>query len=260
MKREFFIFFIFFGVNCFSRESIILKRNIFTAPLPPSKIETPSSILKPQSLPPLESLIEISGIVYFPYGISYAIIKNKKTNVEEIYKEKDSVEQAKIVKIEIDKVYFEYDNKIISLKLEYKLPEGGVISLKSDLEEKQKVNIDFSQTPPIIISRNVDFENVMTALVNDKNFIQNLNLIPNVNEEGKIEGFKVFNLPENSIPYQYGLRNGDIIRKVNGTLIDSMATAFNVYNQIKNSNVDVVTVEILRNNRPLFFNYRLNRK
>jgi general secretion pathway protein C len=260
MKRKFLIFLIIFSMNCFSRESIILKRNIFTAPPPPPpKIETPS-ILKPQPLPSLDSLIEILGIVYFPKGNSYVIIKDKKTNTEEIYKEQELVGQAKIIKIEKDKVYFEYDNKTISLNLENKPTETGIIISKDSLslDEKQKVNIISPKIPEKVISMDVDFEKTIGELVNDKNLIQNVNLTPNVNE-GKIEGFKVSNLPENSIPYQYGLRNGDIVKRVNGILIDSMSTAFNVYNQIKNSNVQVVTVEILRDNKPILLTFRLNR-
>jgi len=259
--RKFLIIFIFFLANCFSRESVILKRNIFTAPPPPPpKIET-TSILKPQPLPPLDTLIEILGIVYFPKGNSYAIIKDKKTGIEGIYKEQEMLGQAKIIKIEKDKVYFEYDNKTISLNLENKPSQAGIIISKDEVssDEKQKINIVSPKIPEKVISMDVDFEKTITELINDRNLIQNLNLTPNVNE-GKIDGFKVSNLPENSIPYQYGLRNGDIVRRVNGILIDSIATGFNVYNQIKNSNINVVTVEILRGNQPLLFTFRLNRK
>ena len=261
MRKRFLIYLIFLGINCFSKESIILKRNIFTAPHPAPKIEQ-QTILKPPPLPSLESLIEIIGIVYFPNGNSYVIIKDKKTNTEGIYKQRELVGQAKIIKIEVDKVYFEYDNKTISLNLENKPSEVKVIISKEEIssekkeEEEKKVNIVSSKIPETVISMDVDFERTITQLLNDRNLSQNLNLTPNLNE-GKIDGFKVLNLPENSIPYQYGLRNGDIVRRVNGIPIDSLSTAFNVYNRIKNSKPEIVTVEVLRNNQPILFTFRL---
>ncbi|MCM8784715.1 MAG: hypothetical protein NC827_07445 [Candidatus Omnitrophica bacterium] len=259
MKKGIFVLLFSFNI-LFSKESIILKRNIFTAPLPsPPKIET-TSILKPPPLPSLETLIEILGIVYFPSGCSFVIIKDKKTNTENIYKEGEKIGESKIVKILIDKVIFEYDGKNVSLNLENKSSSTPIIISK---EEGPKVSVlpKLPETPKIpeeVVSMEVDFNNAITNLINDRKLIENLNVIPNVNE-GKVEGFKVLNLPENSLPYQYGLRNGDIVRRVNGTLIDSINTAFRVYNQIKNSNTPVVTIEILRDNKPILLTYRLNR-
>jgi type II secretion system protein C len=261
MRRKFLIFFVFFAVNCISRESVILKRNIFTAPLPPPqpKVDT-TSILKPPPLPSLETLIEIVGIVYFPEGTSFVIIKDKAKNSEDIFKEGEKVRESKIVKILIDKVIFEYDGKNVTLNLENK---SSGVPLVVSKEETSKISISpvVPETPKIpenVVTMDVDFNKTINTLINDRSLIENLNLIPNVNE-GKIEGFRVLNLPESSIPFQYGLRNGDIVRRVNGILIDSISTAFNVYNQIKNSNVQVVTVEILRNNKPILLTYRLNR-
>ncbi|MGC8977424.1 MAG: hypothetical protein ACP5OB_07395 [Candidatus Ratteibacteria bacterium] len=256
---------LIFTLNIYAKEknSIILKKNIFTAPPPPPKIET-QSILKPEPLPSLDTLIEICGIVYFPYGVSFAVIKDKKTNIEEIYKEGDVIGNAKILKIEINKVIFDYDNKKISLNFENKIEQKAFIISKDTIQkneenEKRDENVIVPKFPEKVISMDVNFNETITNLTNDRKLIENVNIIPNVSEGGII-GFKVENLPENSIPYQYGLRNGDIIRRVNGILIDSIATGFNVYNQIKKSNVDIVTVEVIRNNQPLLLTYRLNRK
>lgn len=262
MKKRVFIFLVGSFNILFAKESIILKRNIFTAPPPPpppAKIET-TSILKPPPLPSLETLIEILGIVYFPSGCSFVIIKDKKTNSENIFKEGEKVGESKIVKILMDKVIFEYDGKNISLNLENKSTGTPIIISK---EETSKISVvpklpETPKTPEEVFSMDVDFNKTITSLLNDRGLIEKVNIIPNVNE-GKVDGFRVSNLPENSIPYQYGLRNGDIVRRVNGILIDSISTAFNVYNQIKNSNTQIVTIEILRDNKPILLTYRLNR-
>ncbi|MCS7180385.1 MAG: hypothetical protein NZ891_03435 [bacterium] len=262
MRWTKFIFLLVVLNTVFGRESIILKRNIFTAPLPPPptpKTE-PTNILKPPPLPSLETIIEITGIIYFPQGNSFAIIKDKKTNNENIYKEEEKVGESKIIKILKDKVIFEYDGKNISLNLENKSTNTPLVISK---EETSKVVISSPKVenpnfPEEVISMNVDFNKTVNSLINDQKLIENLNLLPNV-KEGRVEGFKISNLPENSLLYQYGLRNGDIIRRVNGILIDSVATGLKVYTQIKNSNTDIVTIEVLRENRPILLTYRLRR-
>lgn len=261
MKKGIFVLIVSLNI-LFSKESIILKRNIFTAPLPPPpspKIET-TSILKPAPLPALETLIEISGIAYFPSGCSFVIIKDKKTNIENIYKEGEKVGESKIIKILKDKVVFEYDGKSISLNLENKSSSTSLVISK---EEGPKVTIspklpEAPKVPEELLSFDVDFNNTISALITDRKLMENLSVTPNV-IEGKVEGFKVSNLPEDSLPYKYGLRNGDIVKRVNGVIIDSINTAFKVYNQIRNSNTQIVTVEILRDNKPILLTYRLNR-
>jgi len=259
--KKVLIFIGCFYIIGFSKESVILKRNIFTKPLPPSPPKQVPSILKPAPLPSLDSLIEIVGIAYFPDNNSLVIIKDKRTGNETLCKEGDIIYDAKIIKISKEKVYFEYDNKQVYLNLENKAGEGGFIVSKELIssDDKNKINVVSQKIPEEVISMDVDFEKTITELINDKNLIQNLNLTPNINE-GKIDGFKVSNLPENSVPYQYGLRNGDIVRRVNGILVDSIATGFSIYNQIKNSNTNIVTVEVLRDNKPLLLTFRLNRQ
>ncbi|MCM8804968.1 MAG: hypothetical protein NC833_06910, partial [Candidatus Omnitrophica bacterium] len=168
------------------KNSIILKRNIFTSPVP--KVE-PKSILKEEPLPSLDTLIEISGIIYFPLGNSYAVIKEKKTNIEGIYKEGDIVANAKILKIEINKVIFEYENKNISLNLENKFQDIGLVISKENIQEKElkTENIIIPKVPEKVISMDVNFDDTITNFVNDKKLIENVNIIPNV-KEGKIDG------------------------------------------------------------------------
>jgi len=236
--------------------SVILKRNIFTAPQP--KIET-QTILKPPPAPPLDTLIEILGIIYFTEAEedSFVIIKNKRTNTEDMYKVGDNVGQAKILKIEIDRVLFEYDNKTIFLNIESKSFEAPPVSiLRKTPSEIQQQKTETSSSGEII--KNVDFNKIITSLESDRSLIEKVNIIPNISN-GKIEGYRVSNLPEGSIPYQYGLRNGDIIKSVNGIIIDSIGTAFRVYNQIKNSDTGTVTVEIIRDGQILKYTYQLNR-
>ncbi len=245
--------------------SSILKRNVFTEPAP-AKPPVRYSILKPAPLPSLDTLIEIKGIVYSASGESVAILKLKSQNYESIFRTGELVcPNVTIQRIEEKNVIFDYDGKQVILTLQ---ETGQATSVAVTLPAREgttaiKAIVPGSDTPaaapeipaaaePIPVS----VDGVVTEIRKDPHLIENFGVAPNV-QEGRIEGFRVSNVPENSLPYQYGLRSGDIIRRVNGVLIDSLARAFTVYQQILNSNVKSVTVEVLRNNKPVLLTYQL---
>ena len=233
--------------------SIILKRNIFTSHKIP-KVEK-KSILKVPLPPKLETLIERVGIIYFKEAPSYVIIREKRGQKENIYKKGEVVEGAEILGIEKDRVFFKYNGETIAMSLENKVEQTQYVSIdkniKVGVKEEPKVLIPESE-PPLTIN----FSEAINTLKNDKLLLKNVNIAPYV-KKGKVEGFKVSRLPSSSLPYKYGLRNGDVIHRVNGILIDSLSKGFAVYNQIIKSGTKLVTVEILRNGRPVILTYRL---
>ena len=234
--------------------SIILKRNIFTSQPPRIPKVEKKTILKPPPPPPgLDTLIEIVGIFYFKEGPSYVIIRGKRDRKEGIYKEGDRVEGAEIVKIEKDKVIFKYNGETIAISFENKIEPGKYISVKNVevKREPQKVVIPEPKGSFII-----DFGEALHAIKKDKLLLKNINIAPYV-RKGKIEGFRISRIPSNSLPYKYGFRNGDVIRRVNGILIDSLSKGFEVYKQILESGVKLVTVEVLRNGKPILLTYRV---
>ncbi len=244
--------------------SIILKRNIFAEPSPPPEPEVieKKSILKPLPPPSLVSLIDLKGIIYFPDGDSFAVISVKKNNEEVVCKEGEVILDAEIVRVSENEVVFAYNGKEEKIELKKESGQAGFVAvtdtgLSARVEDAKKiVNPAVSDIPEFEKPVTVDFEKTMAELKNDKDLLKNLNVSPNV-QEGKVEGFKINNIPAGSLPYQYGLRNGDVLRRVNGVFIDSMATGFSVYNQIVKDGTDLVTVEVLRNNSPIVLTFRL---
>jgi len=255
------IFVCSFALYC-KDYSIIFKKNIFTPGSQP-ELKKKTSILKPLSPPQLETLIELNGIVYFGENkISFAIIKEKKRKNESIYKEGEFVGKAKILKIEENKVIFEYNKKTIAVNIENKASETNFVSafdenIKIAVKEKKKLSgISIPEHPEVLEPVTMNFSETVNMMRNDRNLIRNINISPYI-KEGKVEGFRVTRLPSDSIPFQYGLRNGDIIHRANGTLIDSLAKGFSVYNHILNSGIKLVTIEVLRNNQPVILTYHL---
>lgn len=271
MKKVYALFFVFLILCAASYAAaghyIILERNIFSAPEPPPVSEKPvqkTSILRPPQLPDLNSLIELKGLVYFGDGDSFAVINIKKKNEEFIFREGDFIGEAEIAEIREDGVVFVYQEKKVEIGLP-KEQDGGFVPVSPGLNAKVEVPALFPETekspgvsaPPVLKEPVLlNFEKTLTEMRKDTELMKNLNVAPNM-KDGKVEGFRVGNIASESILYEYGLRDGDVVRRINGVLIDSMAKGFAVYNQITQDRTGVVTVEVLRNNNPVIFTFRL---
>jgi len=262
-----FLLFVFLPAYASVDYSIILKRNIFAEPPPPPKPEPPEKtpIMKPLPPPALTSLIDLKGIIYFPQGGSFAVMTIKKSNEEVIYKEGDIIANAEIAKVSENEVVFVYNGKEERIELKKDTAQGftevmpGVsakVDVPSDGEKGKIINPTAAKLPKFEEPVTVNFDKTMAELRNDRNLMKNLNVAPNL-QDGKIDGFKINNIPAGSLPYQYGLRDGDVLRSVNGTFIDSMAKGFSVYNQIIRDGTSLVTVEVLRNNAPVVLTFKL---
>jgi len=60
---------------------------------------------------------------------------------------------------------------------------------------------------------------------------------------GQIEGFKLIRIRPYNILYEYGIRSGDIIKRINGKKVDSTEKLFNMWQGIKNESKMVIDVE-----------------
>jgi type II secretion system protein C len=271
-KILFLTFILFFIVNISfagNNYSNILNSNIFSQqpPAPPPHLTTVTSILKniPPPVPELNTVLNIIGIMYCSNNNSKVIIQDLKTNKENIYSQGDTVENTTIFKIKKHSVVFLYNNKQIMLSM-----NNGMPAQNTALAYSAPLNIIHSKTPAINLNHLIaesspkimpaKYVNINTALKDlssDKSLLNTMSLAPQVNANGQVSGFSVNNLPSNSLPVQMGLQNGDVVQSVNGVQINSLATAFQVYNNIMQTHQNVVTVQVLRNNQPVVLTYHL---
>jgi len=250
-----------YGVSDYS---IIMERNIFSAPVPvaPAEPSVRTPMIKAPSLPELDSLIELKGTAYFKDGGSYALINIRRRNEEFIFREGDFLEDAELVEVGEEKAVFIYGGKRVEIALP-RDESGSFVPVSQGVSARVETpavtgysggrevpSPDFRK--PVILN----FESALAELRKDADLMKNLNVAPNI-QEGKVEGFRVGNISPESLFYQYGLRDGDVVRRINGILIDSMAKGFAVYNQITRDRSDIVTVEVLRNSAPVVFTFQL---
>ena len=73
-------------------------------------------------------------------------------------------------------------------------------------------------------------------------------LIPAV-DAGRVAGFTLTRVPENSLLTEAGLRAGDVLTQVNDTPIDSMATLIGLWPKLQGEST--LTAVVLRNGQPV---------
>lgn len=263
------IFLISFFSICYGKTkySEILDRKIF-ADTPPAPQRSVTSILKQSPLPSLESIISLKGVIYCPDGESKAIIGITDKKAEILCEEGDIIENAKILKINEAGVVFLYDDKEVLINLVKPQASSAGISVKDTPVKIVPSTPSLPVVPsvPSTVSgisvpkpeqpRDIKLNDIVEKFRSDPNLISAVSVTPYI-QEGKVGGFVINRIPEASIIADIGIQAGDIIKRVNGVLIDSLGKAYAVYNNIVKSQSKIATVEILRNGQPLLLTYRL---
>jgi type II secretion system protein C len=96
----------------------------------------------------------------------------------------------------------------------------------------------------------------LNSYVNDIDKVWNNISINEIRTNGKLDGFKVMRVTNNSVFGKLGLKKNDVIKSINNNILTSYADAFKVYNNI--SNTKYLNLEILRNNEILELNYEID--
>jgi general secretion pathway protein C len=223
----------------------ILARNIFNSDgfIPDVQIAEGTAQLdvntaRETSLP----LTLVGTIVHANPGKSVATIQ-VKGNAEKVlpYIPNDDIEgMATLIKVDRKKVFI---RNLSGGALEY-------IQIKDDTAFAFKTKVPgFVQDGPIskegdntfAISRS-DLEAQMANLPELLTQARAVpNLVPGAN--GKIDGFRILDVVDGSLYTKLGIKNGDIIKGVDGAPVDSPAKAMELYNSLRSKNQVQLTME-----------------
>ena len=75
------------------------------------------------------------------------------------------------------------------------------------------------------------------------------------NDKGKVDGFQVRHIRCGTVLDQAGLKNGDVIREVNGKAVKSIMTAWGAWRKVKKK--DVVRVQVMRKGQRFEIRYHI---
>jgi general secretion pathway protein C len=202
-------------------------------------------------------------------GSSYCIIEDLTTRKQELYRINDAVAgSASVKQIEWDRVILDRDGQDEILELAN--PEGGAPGGTSRFAAASRfsgpgaasttASTGGASSDPHIqqVSDNqfvIDRSEVDSALDNMNQLFTQIRAVPHF-EGGRSTGFRLFAIRQNSIFDKIGLKNGDIIQRINGADLSDPARALALFQELRNE--QNLTVDIVRNkqNQTLSYQFR----
>lgn len=226
---------------------VILQRNLFAAEVQPPASSAAGS--GQTAAPPLN--LRLLGTVDVSGGGSRAILEDKTTKIQRLYRRGDRIGTAQLVEIERRQVVLVDGGRRETLSLADQIvtvpaPSGAAAAAGPEGSQMvQKVGEN---------SWVVDRARVERSVGNVSRFLSTLRVLPYF-ERGKQAGYIISRIPPGSLLSQAGLANGDVIRKINGVEASSPQEAFKALQEIRGTNT--VRVEVQRNRRLEVFTYQL---
>lgn len=241
--------------------SVILEKNIFRAVVKETLPQNGLSAEKPVTADQVKNLaktsldVKLRGTAVRDGGASFAVVEDKRARKEDLYRVGDMIlGEAKVIQILEDRVVVLRDGKKEILEL---FVEEGE-------EKKPPSRTASSERPPMVLGSGVrrlgsnrwsiSREEMESAKANMSQLMTQVRIAPNFTE-GKPDGFKLLSVKRGSLFDRLGLRNGDVVRQINGVPLDSPEKALEIYGQLESG--QSVSVTILRRGREQTFTYEL---
>jgi general secretion pathway protein C len=243
-----------------SHYAVILDKNIFKAVVKEAPGQKAPTLEKPVPVDEMKNLaktsldVRLRGTAVRDKGESFAVIEDKRARKEDLYRVGDMIlGEAKLVQI--------LDDRVVILR------DGNQEILDLFVEEEtkgQRKTVATSRTSPTVPATSVQRlgsnrwsisrDAMAAAKANTSELMTQVRIAPNFNE-GKPDGFKLLSIKRGSLFDQLGLRNGDVVRQINGVPLDSPEKALEIYGQLESN--QSISVNILRRGREQTFTYEL---
>jgi len=177
---------------------------------------------------------------------SFAVILDKGTKKQNLLRINDEVAPGAVI-VAISRLSILIDNagRMESLSVEMKSEPGkrsgrtrpAAASAGSPFGGVRKV----SEGHVIMDKR---FLNKQLARVND--LMTQVRAVPHMNKNKEMQGFKLFQIKKDSVFQKVGLKNSDVIQRINGQRLDSVEKGLDLFAALRDETN--FTLDILRNN------------
>ncbi len=187
--------------------------------------------------------VALFGTVSGSPSVARAIMKNLKTGVFDLYKIGQVVGNARIESIEADAVILLHngERKILALTTwqSNSSDNNRISSFQTNNERSKTLKTDLprEKTDTDIRTKNEQVDEVLTKAVIEPYVVN-----------GQTEGLRITGLENIKTAKRFGLKNGDVIRTVNGHLLTSKQKAYQIFKKARSQ--ETITFEFLRGDTP----------
>jgi general secretion pathway protein C len=236
--------------------AVIAQRDLFHSAAEKAAAKKPKKmVVKEKDLEKTPLPVRLRGTVYREKGDSLAIIEDTKTRKQDLYHVGDLIlGEAKLIAVKRNRVYLERDGKREILEV-YEGTEAKRGEKPRRMGPQRRSIPTGGGIKRLSANRyRVPQEDLKDAFDNMSHLLTQVRVVPNFSS-GEPDGFKLLSIKKGSLVHRAGLRDGDILKRVNGIEIDSPEKAFEAYEQVRNE--PVITVEILRGGSKRTFSYEV---
>ncbi len=234
----------------------IISRNIFDSEAR-KRLATGNSQPATGSITPSTLPFELMGTIVFKNAkFSVALIKDRGSNKMAYYGTGDSLSSALVRTIERFRVIIENGGRLESLELkagESKLMSAPKLYSPTSPNPGSSDGVAFEEIGPGRFS--LPGSVIEDTMSNFSQILTQARMIPNLTPDNKTDGFKVFQIKPGSIFEKMGLKDQDIIKRVNGTDLDSFEKATGLFTALRNEKS--ISIDIVRNGARLNYTYEI---
>lgn len=229
--------------------AVIPKRDIFNSVKP-----TPAAVQEVKEVAPTQLKLKLWGTAVFDKGNSFSIIEDQGARKQGVYGINATVPGNATVKaIEWDRVILSHNGKDEILELEEPKTTAGAAKAVAAAPATSPANgSGIQQTAENEFT--VPKSEVDSALENMSQLFTQIRAVPHF-EGGQSIGFRLFAIRRGSLFDRIGLKNGDIIRSINGNEMTDPSKAMALLQELRDSNN--LDVEITRNQQPQKLTYSI---
>lgn len=220
------------GIQLNTDYSVIIKKNIFN-PGAAHPLGAVTGEVTPITLP----LRLVGTIISAKKNESVAIVETTQDKQQGLYKINDQVGGALIVRIDRFEVVVNNNGRLESLTIDFGQAGGPAGAAKKGMP-----GVQAGQNAGRVLMDKSYFE---SQKKNTSELMTQVRAIPFTGKEGAIDGFQLFEVAKDSIYDRVGLKNQDVIQRVNGQALTSVESGLDLFNALKNDTH--FTLDIVRN-------------
>jgi general secretion pathway protein C len=190
---------------------------------------------------------QLLGTIAWDQPFSMAIISSKTSGKTGVYRVKDKiVEDTEVVTIERKKVTIVRAGKQEVLNL----PEIEIQTAKLNVSKSNVGDGEIKQTSEtdFVVSKDV----IDKQFLNPMGMMKGAKVVPHF-EKGGIAGFQISNIRADSLYGKIGLKNGDVVRRINNIEIKGPEEALKLMTELKEAKN--VNMDITRDGKRMSYSY-----
>lgn len=204
--------------------------------------------------------VVLTGTVSGPFGGSFAVLQKKGAKRQELFaKGEKAFDLGVITAIEEDRVLVDAGGRTLTLLMPHEIrreapPSGSGASASPEAQKGLSLPVQNAVTQRSGNEWVIDQRALQGVLGNMGKVLTDARLLP-YSDNGKVAGFKLSEVKPAGVFGVMGLKNGDILLKVNDFNIDSPEKGVQLLNGLRGETS--VSLDIIRGGAPQKLNYQI---